>query len=189
LLNVLRAQGIEISRADKASSAAVLNVESSAIGGPAKAAEDKPKDAPKEAPTTTTVKFAAGSYVIRMDQPYSRLADTLLDTQYFSAKDPRPYDDTGWTLGALANVKTVRVMDASVLDVPMGKVAGEVGAAGGIKGAGHTTYLIENNTDSALATFRFRLASVAMEAAEEPFEADGRKFNRGTFVISNADRS
>jgi hypothetical protein len=27
-----------------------------------------------------------------------------------------------------------------------------------------------------------------MEAAEEPFEADGRKFNRGTFVIANADR-
>ena len=60
---------------------------------------------------------------------------------------------------------------------------------GGINGSGHTTYLINNNADSALATFRFRLASVAMEAAEEPFEADGRKFNRGTFVIANADRS
>ena len=36
LLNVLRSQGIEISRADKAFSAAVLNVESAAIGGPAK---------------------------------------------------------------------------------------------------------------------------------------------------------
>jgi hypothetical protein len=83
---------------------------------------------------TTTVKFPAGSYVIRMDQPYSRLADTLLDTQYFSTKDPRPYDDTGWTLGALANVKTVRVTDTSVLDVPMAKLAGEIRAAGGMQG-------------------------------------------------------
>jgi hypothetical protein len=195
LLNVLRSQGIEISRADKAFSAAVLNVESAAIGGPAKRVDekaDKPKDGPKDDPATasatTVVTFPPGSYVIRMDQPYSRLADTLLDTQYFSAKDPRPYDDTGWTLGALANVKTVRVMDASVLEVPMGKVAGEVGAPGSVKGAGHTTYLIDNNTDSALATFRFRLASVAMETAEEPFEADGHKFHRGTFVIPNADR-
>ncbi|HXM43530.1 MAG TPA: hypothetical protein VN924_20000, partial [Bryobacteraceae bacterium] len=192
LLNVLRGQGIEISRADKAFSAAVLNVESAAIGGPGKAADEKKAAAdekpPTTASTTTVVKFPAGSYIIRMDQPYSRLADTLLDTQYFSAKDPRPYDDTGWTLGALANVKTVRVMDASVLDAPMAKVAGEIAVAGAVKGGGHTTYLIDNNTDSALATFRFRLASVAMEAAEEPFEADGHKFNRGTFVIAKADR-
>ena len=195
LLNVLRSQGIEISRADKAFSAAVPNVESAAIGGPAKAAEEKKAadekpaaDKPKDASTTTTVKFPAGSYVIRMDQPYSRLADTLLDTQYFSTKDPRPYDDTGWTLGALANVKTVRVTDTSVLDIPMAKLTGEIRAAGGMQGAGHTTYLVNNNADSALATFRFRLANVAMEAAEEPFEAEGRKFNRGTFVIANADR-
>jgi len=196
LLNVLRSQGIEISRAEKAFSAAVLNVESAAIGGPGKAAEDKKPaagdkpaaDKTKDAPITTTVKFPSGSYVIRMDQPYSRLADTLLDTQYFSTKDPRPYDDTGWTLGALANVNTVRVTDTSVLDVPMATVAGEIRVAGGMKGAGHTTYLVNHNADSALATFRYRLASVPMEAAEEPFAADGRKFNRGTFIIANADR-
>src|ERR1017187_6572010 len=168
LLNVLRSQGVEISRADKAFSAAVLNVESAAIGGPVKAAEEKKAAADekaaadsklKEAPTTTTQHFPAGSYIIRMDQPYSRLADTLLDTQYFSTKDPRPYDDTGWTLGALANVKTVRVTDTSVLDVPMAKLTGELRVAGDVKGAGHTTYLVNNNADSALATFRFRLAS------------------------------
>src|SRR5580658_9311922 len=193
LLNVLRSQGIEISRADKAFSAAVLNVESAAIGGPGKAGHDHDKDAKddkddksKESPATTTIKFPAGSYVIRMDQPYSRLADTLLDTQYFSTKDPRPYDDTGWTLGALANLKTVRVTDTSVLDVPMAKVAADIAPAGGLQGAGHTAYLIDNNGDSALATFRFRLASVAMEAAEEPFEAEGRKFHRGSFVIASA---
>ena len=44
------------------------------------------------------MKFAKGSYVIRMDQPYSRLADTLLDVQYVRG-DERVYDDTGWTLG------------------------------------------------------------------------------------------
>jgi hypothetical protein len=64
--------------------------------------------------------------------------------------------------------------------------------AGSVKGGGHATYLVNNNADSALATFRFRLAGMAMEAAEEPFEADGHKFNRGTFVIAatgNGDRS
>ena len=44
-------------------------------------------------------KYAAGSYIVRMDQPYSRMADMLLDTQYYNVTDPNPYDDTGWTMG------------------------------------------------------------------------------------------
>ncbi len=41
--------------------------------------------------------FPTGSYIIRMDQPYSRIADSLLDYQYWSPNDPQktPYDDTG----------------------------------------------------------------------------------------------
>ena len=64
-------------------------------------------------------KFGAGSLVVRMDQPYSRMADMLLDKQYFKADDPRPYDDTGWTLGPLFNVETVRVKDTAILDAPV----------------------------------------------------------------------
>src|SRR5205085_12696764 len=66
--------------------------------------------------------FGAGSYVVRMDQPYSRMADMMLDTQFYNARDPRSYDDTGWTIGALRNVKTVRVLDAKILDAGMAKV-------------------------------------------------------------------
>src|SRR5581483_10701151 len=49
--------------------------------------------------TANGTKYPAGSYIIRMDQPYSRMADMLMDTQYFNSNDPRPYDDTGWTIG------------------------------------------------------------------------------------------
>ena len=45
---------------------------------------------------------APAAYIVRMDQPYSRMADMLLDTQYYNVSDPRPYDDTGWTLGRAA---------------------------------------------------------------------------------------
>jgi hypothetical protein len=128
--------------------------------------------------------FAAGSYVVRMDQPYSRMADMMLDTQYYNPRDPRPYDETGWTLGALRNVRTVRVTDAAVLDAPMEKLAGEVHARGGGVGSG-STYLINHNTDNTLATLRFRLASVGMDAAERAFDADGVKYSAGTFIIRN----
>ena len=62
--------------------------------------------------------FPRGSYVVRMDQPYSRLADTLLDVQ-FVRPDERVYDDTGWTLGYLKNVAFTRVVNPAILDVRM----------------------------------------------------------------------
>src|SRR5262249_12876472 len=37
----------------------------------------------------TTREFPAGSYIIRMDQPYSRIADALLDYQFWSPNDPQ----------------------------------------------------------------------------------------------------
>jgi hypothetical protein len=61
--------------------------------------------------TVNNQKYPAGSYIVRMDQPYSRMADMLLDTQYYNVTDPNPYDDTGWTMGAMRNVKTVRIAD------------------------------------------------------------------------------
>ena len=49
--------------------------------------------------------FPAGSFVVRMDQPYSRIADALLDRQFWAPDDPQkhPYDDTGWSFTHLFN--------------------------------------------------------------------------------------
>jgi hypothetical protein len=71
--------------------------------------------------------FPAGSWIIRMDQPYSRIADALLDRQYWSPDDPQkhPYDDTGWSFGDLFGVDVARVVDTSVLKVPMKEVQGD----------------------------------------------------------------
>jgi len=69
-----------------------------------------------------SMKFPASSYVIRMDQPYSRIADTLLDRQYWSPKDRKfdtPYDDTGWSLGDLFNLDLVRVTSSDILTAAM----------------------------------------------------------------------
>src|SRR5258705_9516367 len=81
-------------------------------------------------------KFAAGSYVVRMDQPYSRMADMLLDTQYYNVNDPRPYDDTGWTLGPMRNIKTVRVTDRDILAQPMTMLTADAGVLCSINGSG-----------------------------------------------------
>jgi hypothetical protein len=159
LLRALQAQGVEVHRADK---------------------PFKVKDAA----------YAAGTYVVRMDQPYSRMADMMLDRQYFNVNDPAPYDDVGWTLGPLHNVKTVRVEDTSVLDAPMTLIKGDVQAPGGVvrlpKGPVQA-YLINHNADNALATFRFARKDLKILAAEKDFEAAGRKFRAGSFILKPGD--
>lgn len=129
-------------------------------------------------------KFPAGSYIVRMDQPYSRMADMMMDTQYYNVNDPRPYDDTGWTLGALRNVKTVRVTDKAILQAPMTMLTSDARVTGKIAGSASTAgYLINHNTDNTLATLRFKLKDMKMSAAEDQFKVGNQQFNAGSFII------
>jgi hypothetical protein len=129
-------------------------------------------------------KYPAGSYIVRMDQPYSRMADMLLDTQYYNVSDPAPYDDTGWTMGAMRNVKTVRVIDKSVLDAPMTLLTSDAKVTGQLSGpASAVAYVINHNTDNTLATLRFRLKDVKIGAAEDSFKIGDQQFNSGSFIL------
>ena len=121
-----------------------------------------------------------------MDQPYSRIADALLDYQYWAPNDPqtRPYDDTGWTFPEGFGVQAVRVTDQKVLDASMERVSGDVKAPSGVTGAG-AVFAINGNADNALISLRYRLKDADIQLAEEPFDAAGQKFGRGTFIIKN----
>ncbi|HZS44814.1 MAG TPA: M14 family zinc carboxypeptidase [Blastocatellia bacterium] len=180
LLRLLQMQGCEISRATAQFS---VTVPAKRPAGPGAGNRNGQQD---QKPQTETRQFPAGSYIVRMDQPYSRIADELLDYQYWSPNDPQKqvYDDTGWTFGESGNVRVQRVTDVKVLDVPVEKVAGPVKSPGGIQGTG-SVFIVNHNTDNALATLRYRFKDASFTAAEEPFEADGQKFNRGSFIISN----
>jgi hypothetical protein len=132
----------------------------------------------------TKRKFPAGSYVVRMDQPYSRMADMLLDTQYYNVNDPPPYDDTGWTVGPLHNITTVRVAKPDILQASMTLVGDGAKVAGKMAGpASAAAYLINHNADNTLATFRFKLKDVKMFAAEDAFKSEDRGFAAGSFII------
>ena len=186
LLRLLQEQGCEISRASSPFTVMMLPKKAPPKRGQDAAeegGEHKAKEKPKPEPRT----FPAGSYVLRMDQPYSRIADALLDYQYWAPNDPQKdiYDDTGWTFGELDNVQVARVTDAKALDAGMSPVEGPVAAPSGVEGAGDI-FLINHNADNALVTLRYRFPGASFEAAEEPFEAAGHKFNRGSWIVRNA---
>ena len=115
LLRVLQRQAIEVSRAtapftvtlpakkarpaDKSAEASAKPVDKPAEGA-AKATDEKPK--------TETKTFPAGSYIIRMDQPYSRIADALLDYQVPGARTIRRSAPTTTPGGPSASCSTCR---------------------------------------------------------------------------------
>ena len=131
------------------------------------------------------VSVAAGDYVVRLDQPYGPLADNLLGIQTYRPTDPNPYDDTGWTLGALRDVVTRPVADSSVLAQPMTLLGEDVRPRGDLSGpdAGRAAILVPATTESNLIVFRFRLRQVRMYAAEDTFSLGGRGFPAGTVII------
>jgi hypothetical protein len=204
LLSVLRKQGVELSRATAPFTVTIpakktpprpTTTNEGQVGqegrdgqdgsATASAARQEKPSAERQEKQPTTRTFPAGSYIVRMDQPYSRIADSLLDYQYWSPNDPQrtPYDDTGWTFPELFNTQAVRVTDVKVLDAPMEK-ASDLRPKGAVVDSG-TIFLLNHNADIALATLRYRLKDASFEAAEEPFEAAGKKFNRGSFVVKN----
>jgi hypothetical protein len=187
LLRVLQKQHVEISRA---TAAFTVTVPAPARAGRGGRAADSATASPRASTETELRQFPAGTYVIRMDQPYSRAADALLDKQYWAPNDPQktPYDDTGWSFPEGFAVQALRVTDAKVLDTPMERVSGEVRAPGGVTGTG-TVFAIKHNADNALATLRYKLKTADFQAAEDTFTANGEKFGRGAFIISGVKQA
>ena len=126
----------------------------------------------------------AGSYVVRMDQPYRTLALVLLDKQVFPKGAKPPYDDTGWTLPFMHNVTAYKVSDPEILQAPMRRIDEPLNKEGGIRGSGgDDVFAINHTTDDNFAAIRFRLPDIEFQAAEAPFTARDKPFNAGSFLI------
>jgi hypothetical protein len=125
--------------------------------------------------------FKKGSFVIRMDQPYSRMADMLLDKQYYSPNDPPPYDDTGWTLGPLFNVETVRCTDVGFLDAQMESVQRPL-ASVRIMGP-NDRVVVPSTGDFTSAQLRFLFPDIEADFLSEKHEQDGKSLEPGTLIF------
>jgi hypothetical protein len=191
LLNVLARQHVEIQRLTAPFSVAPAARALDAQGeAKSLAADGKPEAAP--GPRL----LPAGSYVVRLDQPYSRIADALLDRQYWSPDDPQrhPYDDTGWSFGELFDVEALRVVDERILDAPMAPLAGPASPPSGVSGTG-AFFLVPHRGADAMLPLRYALEAEAgeqgspqVEAATAPFHALARDFARGSWIVSGIAR-
>ncbi|HUY93638.1 MAG TPA: M14 family zinc carboxypeptidase [Terracidiphilus sp.] len=167
LLKVLKRQHVEV---QQLTADATVNV-------PGAKRDEKPK------PET----FPAGSIVVRMDQPYSRIADALLDRQYWAPDDPQkhPYDDTGWSFSELFNLHVTRIVDPAVLKAAMKPLDDPASIAGQLSGSG-SVVAVNNSGQTTLLALVYKLKDASFQVANKPFDAAGHHFAAGSLIISNA---
>lgn len=136
--------------------------------------------------------YAAGSYVIKRDQPYGRLAKNLIEKQQYPDSRISTYDDSGWSMGLAMMVDVVEVADSAILKVattpvttakPKGTVKGNA-ASNNPLGIAVAHYGSNN-----MITFRYRLKDVAMQVAEASFKIDSTEFPAGSFVITDMSKA
>jgi Zinc carboxypeptidase len=170
LLEVLRRQHVEVQLLSEAVTCSL----------PGEKREDKPKQQT----------FAAGSVVVRTDQPYSRIADALLDRQFWAPDDPQkhPYDDTGWSFSHLFNVKVVRVADPAVLKAHMTPLNDPGELAGKLEGTG-SVIAVNNSGQSSLLSLAYKLKDAKIQIAEKAFDAGSKHFAAGSLLLTGAEDS
>lgn len=127
--------------------------------------------------------FPAGSFVIKRNQPYGRLAKSLLEKQEYTDTNLRTYDDTGWTMGLAAHAAVQAIKDPKLLDVsaPLidsAKTEGEVHGEGPVLAVMH-------NGAQALVTFRWKMGNVAVKATDSVFEINGHTMPAGAMLLPN----
>lgn len=127
---------------------------------------------------------AAGSYLVRLNQPYGRLAKTLLERQVYPDSSLRTYDDSAWTMGLANNIEVKAIDHRAILDAPARVLTEDVVTPGRIAGQGGAL-VVKHNGALNLITLRYRLRDMPVRAATASFEIDGEEYPAGSFIISS----
>jgi hypothetical protein len=130
--------------------------------------------------------FPAGSYVIKRDQPYGRLARNLLERQSYPDPNLRTYDDSGWTMGLAMQVDVKEISDKTILDVKTTAVKSVV-PQGKISGSGNAALAIAHLGSNNMISLRYRLPRAPMKIAEKSFTANGIDFPAGSLIVTGGN--
>ena len=139
--------------------------------------------------------FPAGSYVVKLNQPYGPLAKTLLEKQTYPDASLATYDDSAWTMGMANNIEVKTIEDKAILDVPATLLTADVttsGAVGGRDRAGDgsgAVLVVKHNGSLNLITLRYRLKDQAVSGATSAFKVGDEEFPAGSFIVPDTDRA
>jgi hypothetical protein len=127
--------------------------------------------------------YPAGSLVVKCNQPYGRLAKTLLGKQV----DPNPelttYDDSAWTMSLMTRTTIQPTTDAAVLQIAVAPVT-EYAPAGRVSTqAEAVAYAVPDHGSPNMITLRYQLKDIKIEVAEDAFKAGSVSIPAGSFIV------
>ena len=126
--------------------------------------------------------FPAGTYVVRLDQPYRNYAVDLLMPQQYPKDGNQPYDDVSWELAANYKLTAVPTADVSIRTVALDAMREMPHPAGSVTGTG-SVFLLKDTGQESLLAVRYRLAKFNLQIAEKNFEANGEKYPKGSWIF------
>lgn len=127
-------------------------------------------------------RFPAGSYVVRLDQPYRNYAVDLLEPQRYPIDaGVEPYDDVSWALPVHYRLEAPAIADPAVKAAALAPLH-EAPKPAGRAGAGPAFLLRDTGQESFLAA-RSRLGPFRVEIAEKPFRTAGADYPAGTWIL------
>ncbi|HTV51783.1 MAG TPA: M14 family zinc carboxypeptidase [Steroidobacteraceae bacterium] len=127
-------------------------------------------------------RFPAGTYVVRLDQPYRDYAVDLLTPQDYPKDAGEPYDDISWELPAHYHLTVIATADPGVRGASLAPVTGPPHPQGRVEGAG-PIYLLRDSGQESLLEARYALARFRVGIAEAAFEVEGRAYPAGSWII------
>ncbi|HEX6501703.1 MAG TPA: M14 family zinc carboxypeptidase [Terriglobales bacterium] len=126
--------------------------------------------------------FPAGTYVVRLDQPYRNYAVDLLTPQNFPKDGGEPYDDVSWEFPAHYHLQSIPTADASVRTAPLTTLADQPHSAGKVTGSG-SVFLLKDTGQESLLAARYRLVNSEVRIAERAFKEGDTDFPAGTWIM------
>jgi Zinc carboxypeptidase len=126
--------------------------------------------------------FPAGTFVVRLDQPYRNYAVDLLAPQHYPKDGGEPYDDVSWEFAANYHLQAIATADASIRNASLTLLTDTPHPKGKIAGSG-PVFLLKDTGQESFLEARYRLAKFSVEIAERPFSAGNVEYPAGTWIL------
>jgi hypothetical protein len=127
--------------------------------------------------------WPAGTYVVRLDQPYRNYAVDLLSAQQYPLDAPEAYDDVSWSFPAHYHVTVIATADAQVRDAALAPLSEAPHVGGTVAGSG-PVFVLRDSGQEGLLEARYALARFRVAIAEHAFRVDGADYPAGSWILA-----